>query len=470
MKTMSQGLAVTTHPAAADAGASALAAGGTAVDAAVAAAFALCVVDPANCGLGGYGGFLLYAPPTGAPVRVDFNTWVPGRLDPSLLRVPGAVTDFAGGGASVAPPAVVPGLLAAHDAFGRLPLAELVAPAIRLAADGFIVGFSAAQALRLHWQQTGGGEPEFARIFFPDGEPPAHGSRLVQTDLAATLEAIAASGGEAFRAGAIVEAICLATRADGGFLEPADFAVDRVIIGAGETLTLPTAVVYGASRATSGAGILFPALESIDFGRLGPNREAAYVDEVGGALRAAWADRTRAAKAGLEARHTTHLCTAAVDGGMVALTFTHGPWCGSGVVAAGTGVLLNGGANLFAPGDDGPLATTNMSPVILDVEAGERHALGATGGPRIPSFLTTAIVDVVHYRVSLSAALAAPHLAIRVADGELEVEPALARFARPDVKPLRAGDGFGPALGITRLPGEWAAAVDPRFEHGLARA
>jgi hypothetical protein len=76
----------------------------------------------------------------------------------------------------------------------------------------------------------------------------------------------------------------------------------------------------------------------------------------------------------------------------------------------------------------------------------------------------------VHYGSTLTEAIAAPHLAIRVADGELEVESELARFARPDVKPLQAGDGFGPALGITRLPGEWSAAVDPRFEHGLARA
>ncbi|HEY8647182.1 MAG TPA: gamma-glutamyltransferase, partial [Gaiellaceae bacterium] len=439
-------------------------------DAAVAAAFALCVVDPANCGLGGYGGFLLYAPPTGAPVCVDFNTWAPARLDSASLRVPGAVTDFTEGGASVAPPAVVPGLLAAHDAFGRLPLAELIRPAIRLAADGFTVGFSASLALRQHWKRTGGGVPEFARIFYPDGAPPEHGSRLVQTDLAGTLETIAAAGGDAFRRGAIVDAICETVKADGGFLAPGDFAEDRVTVGPGETLTLESAIVYGASRATSGAGIVFPALAGIDFDRLGPNREDAYVAEVGGALRAAWEQRAGSAKAGLDARHTTHLCTADAAGGMVALTFTHGPWCGSGVVAPGTGVLLNGGANLFAPSDEGSLATTNMSPVILDVTGGERHALGATGGPRIPAFVLTAIVDVVHYGSSLSDALAAPHLAIRVADGELEVEPALARFARPDVKPLQPGDGFGPALGMTRLPDEWAPALDPRFELGLARA
>jgi len=467
---MRAGLVVTANQAAADAGAGALAAGGTAIDAAVAAAFALCVADPANCGVGGYGGFLVYAPPAGAPVLVDFNTWAPARLDPSFLRVPGAVTDFAEGGASVAPPAVVPGLLAAHGAFGRIPLAELIAPAIRLAADGFTVGFSAARALRQHWERTGGGEPEFARIFYPDGGPPEHGSRLVQTDLAGTLQSIAATGVEAFRTGPIVEAMCATAAVDGGFLEPSDFSEDHVVLGPTEMLTLETAVAYGAPRATSGAGLVFPALEAIEFARLGANREAAYIEEVGGALRAAWAIRTGSAEAGLNARHTTHLCTADATGGMVALTFTHGPWCGSGVVAPGTGILLNGGANLFAPTDKGPLAVTNMSPVILDVQGGDRHALGATGGPRIPAFVLTSIVDVAHYGSSLSAAIAAPHLAIRVADGELEVEPELARFAHPEVKQLRAGEGFGPALGITRKPGEWTPAVDPRFEHGCASA
>jgi gamma-glutamyltranspeptidase/glutathione hydrolase len=369
-----------------------------------------------------------------------------------------------------APGAVVPGLLAAHEAFGRVPRAELLEPAIGLAAGGFNVGSSAALALRQHFERTGGGAREFARVFYPDGRPPERGSELVQADLAGTLEAIAAGGVEAFRSGAIADAICAAVRADGGFLEPDDFREDHVTIGPAETLALETAVVYGASLAESGAGIVFPALAAIDFDRLGPNREAEYVDELAGALRDAWGARSGPAEAALHARHTTHLCTADAEGGMVALTFTHGPWCGSGLVADGTGILLNAGANLFAPSDDGPLAATNMCPAIVDLADGRRHALGATGGPRIPAFVLTSLVDLVHYGSSLSEALAAPHLAIRVTDRELEVEPELARFARDDVKPLQAGDGFGAAFGITRDVDGWIPAVDPRFESGVAEA
>src|SRR4051812_18256302 len=99
----SGGLALAAVQEAADAGAKALAAGGTAVDAAVATAFALCVVDPASAGLGGYGGFLVYAPPSGAPVQVDFNTWVPQRLDASFLRIPGDPAALQDGGGAVAP-------------------------------------------------------------------------------------------------------------------------------------------------------------------------------------------------------------------------------------------------------------------------------------------------------------------------------------------------------------------------------
>src|SRR4051794_41735470 len=86
-----RGLLVTAQQIAADVGRDLLAAGGSAVDAIVAAAFALCVVDPSNCGIGGYGGFLVYAPAGDEPFAVEFNTWMPSRLDVSQLRQPGLV-------------------------------------------------------------------------------------------------------------------------------------------------------------------------------------------------------------------------------------------------------------------------------------------------------------------------------------------------------------------------------------------
>lgn len=460
------GLVVAASQLAAAAGAEALAAGGTAVDAAVAAGFALCVVDSANCGVGGYGGFLTYLPPQGEALAIDFNTWVPERLDPAGFRAAGDVSQSLDSGVAVAPPAVVPGLVAAHRRLGRLPLADLVAPAVRLARDGFPVGRDLARALAEQWEKRGSGPPAFAAIFFPDGRPPLEGEPLVQADLARTLEAIAAGGAEPFRSGPIVDAICETARADGGFLEPGDFLRDTVAAGPAPSVRFGSATVAGPPLETSGAGVLFAALERIEPGSLGANRSRAYVDELERALLAAWDRRSAATQLARQSPHTTTLCTADAEGALVALTFTHGPWFGARVVAEGTGVLLNAGANLFASTADGARAVTNMCPVVVRDDGGASFAAGATGGPRIPGLLLTAIVDVVHHGLPLGDALAAPHLSVRALERELEVEPELLEVAGRG-RPLGPRD-YGPACGIAWTGGRLVEAVDPRFGSGVA--
>ena len=461
------GVVVAAHRTAAEAGARALRAGGSAVDAAVACAFALGVVDQANCGLGGYGGFLLHAPPGGAPVCVDFNTWVPERVDVASFRLPGEDSDFADGGPSVAPPMVVPGLLAAHRRFGRLPLADVVEPAVRLAREGFAVGADLERALIEHWQRTGGARPELARIFYPGGGPPPVGTMIVQPELAETLETIASAGAASFLRGPLVDTICAATAADGGFLEPADFLRETVAVREPETSRFESATVHAPPRATSGAGVLLDALSELDPGRLGGNRDRAYIAEVSRALTAAWRKRTAAARAALSAPHTTTLATGDADGGLVALTFTHGSlWFGSGLVAPGTGVVLNAGANLFTTVAGGPLAATNMCPIVLEQDGGARHVLGGTGGPRIPGILLTAVVDVVHYGATLAAAIAASHVSVRAVDGSLEGEPEVLELAGGGL-PIGPGD-FGAAAGVTGTPTGLTPAADSRFDVGVA--
>ena len=472
----SRGLVVAPQQLAADAGAQALTAGGSAVDAAVAAAFALCVVDPANCGVGGYGGFLVYAPAAGPPAAVEFDTWVPRHFDSAGLRIPGH-TDPQGmlrGGRAVAPPAVVPGLVTAHSRFGRRPLSELIAPAVHLARDGFPVDPYLAWTLSNHWQRTGGavGDGELRAIFYPEGRPPELGTPLVQADLAATLETTSRHGADAFRSGEIVAAICDRVNADGGRLDAADLEHDGVVVGEPQSVQFASATVYGPSRETSGSGVVFSALGSLDCGRLGPNRGEAYVRELAQALAGAWSERVAAARSAQASPHTTHLCAAGADGDLVSLTFTHGPWFGSGIVPPGTGIVLNGGANLFAPSASGPVAVTNMAPLVVDDTLRDiRHAVGGTGGPRIPGMLLSAVVDVVHYGTTLSEAIAAPHVSVRASDGRPEVERGLLELFAPDeeVVTIQPGD-FGPGFGITHGPGGYVGAVDDRFESGLARA
>lgn len=466
-----RGLLVTTQQIAADAGRDLLVAGGSAVDAIVAAAFALCVVDPSNCGVGGYGGFLVYAPDGDEPLAVEFNTWMPSRLDPLHLRQPGGVGPMVRGGLGVAPPAVVPGLLEAHARFGRRPRAEVLEPAIRLARDGFPVGPYLAWALEQHLAHGGAGrDGDFDALFYPGGVPLAGGSTLIQSDLAGTLETIRDVGAEAVRSGAIAAAICESAIASGGVLTPDDLAQDHVSVGPTAAATFAGATVYGPSPAVSGAGILLPALDEIDPAMLGANRGQEYVAAIADSLRRAWT--TRISKCGAPASHphTTHLCAAGPDRDLATLTFTHGPWFGSDLIAAGTGIVLNGGANILAPSACGARAVTNMAPIVLDTGDGGRHALGAAGGPRIPALLLSAIVDVVCYGASLEQAVALPHVSVRAADGTLEVEAEL-RLADGTAEAVILGErDFGPICGITRLADGYLAAVDRRFESGLAVA
>jgi gamma-glutamyltranspeptidase/glutathione hydrolase len=463
---ISEGLVVAASQAAADAGAQALAAGGNAIDAAVAAGFALCVVDSANCGLGGYGGFLTYLPPEGDAVEVDFNTWAPERLDPAGFRRPGDISQSLTGGAAVAPPVTVPGLLTALERLGRLAPADVVAGAIGLARDGFPVGRELARALAEHWQKRDGGRPSLAAVYYPAGRPPEEGEQLVQPELARTLELVARDGAAAFRSGPLVDAICATARADGGFLEPDDFLRDTVAVGPAETVTFESAAISGPPRVTSGTGVLFSALAALEPSALGANRSRAYIDEIARALLAAWDVRSEATNLALQSRNTTNLCAADSDGGIVTLTFTHGPWFGSGLVAEGTGMVLNAGANLFAPTADGPRAVTNMAPLVVRRDDGTRHAVGGTGGPRIPALLLTAVVDVVHHGLSLADALAAPHVSVRALERALEVEPELLETAGRGL-PMGIRD-YGPTAGLTRTAGGCVAAVDPRFTTGVA--
>jgi gamma-glutamyltranspeptidase / glutathione hydrolase len=459
------GAVVTPQLLAADAGAELLAAGGSAVDAAIAAAFALCVVDPSNCGIGGYGGFLVYAPADGEPALVDFNTWVQAGFESAQLRAPGAIGSMVRGGASVAPPAVVAGLIGAHERFGRCARTEVLAPAIRLARHGFPIGPYLAWALSEHLADIDSiDDAEFGATFYPGGRPRAAGELLVQRELAATLEAIVDRGADALRTGRIAEAICEAVVADGGVLALADLADEHVVIGAPTTMNFAGSTLHGPPLEGSGTGVMFPALAAIDPARLGTNRGAAYVSELANALRSAWRARRGASADATSLPHTTHLCAAAPDGGLVALTFTHGPWFGSDLMAPGTGIVLNGGANLFAPSSNGGRAVTNMAPLILDGADGVRHAVGATGGPRIPAMLVSTVVDIVCYDATLDEAIAAPRLAVQAEHGRIEVEAGLEVEGAVTIGP---GD-FGPSYGITRAEDRYLVGLDARFEGGIA--
>ncbi len=211
------GVVAAAHPAAATAGFAMLQAGGNAVDAAVAAAFAIGVVEPMMSGVGGGGSMTMWLAEEGAGWHVEFYPSSPATPDYTL---DGIDEDTAIRDSLVAPerwvavPGAVAGLLAAHERYGRLPLSAVLAPAVRLARDGFLVHTLLAsvileEAEKLHY------DARAAATFFPQGRPLQAGDRLRQPALAETLEHIAQAGRVGYYEGAVAKEVVETLRRGG---------------------------------------------------------------------------------------------------------------------------------------------------------------------------------------------------------------------------------------------------------------
>lgn len=443
-----------------------LEAGGNAVDAAVAVAAALGVVDPANCGVGGFGGFavVLRGDDEGAS-QVGFNAVVP-RAFPSD-------TELTRPGMRVSPPAVVPGLCALQARFGRLPAAAPWAPAVRLAREGFAVGADLAASLRSARQRHTGLDDAFRAVFFRDGEPVVEGEVLRQPDLASTLERIAHQGAEAIGSGPIADALCKTVREAGGCIVPDDLASIPVKTQAAAEQRYGDARIWAPDPEECGSSILFGALRALDGQALGEARSERYVDAIAAALVHAWGARNMRYLARRPApQQTTHLCTGDAEGTLVSITFTHGPmWFGSGMVVPGTGMLLNTGASIFARrATDGALvAQPHLTPIVMR-RGQDSFALGTPGGTRIPAIVLQAVVDLVHYGVPPEDVLAGARISTD-AQGTLEAEAAVVRLlpARR-FREIRTPEYYGPASGLARSGDDWVAMLDPRFEGACAYA
>lgn len=463
-----KGAITTAHAAATEAGAQVLHEGGSAGDAAIATAAALCVCDPANCGIGGYGGFMVVHRGRDAPEAqvVDFNTTVPAAFNAASLASAGRTGRFVHGAASVSLPAVLPGLAAAHQTFGRLPLADLLRPAIRLARHGIEVTSDLERSLAWAMRSHGGLSDGFRKTFAPKDEPLTAGQRLVQPKLGESLEYIAARGVGVLREGPLVDDMCTAVAKAGGSLAPGEFAAGAVRIAAAEQSRFGDVAIHGAPAVGSGYGILSRALARLAEQQRPENRQAGYIEALGAALRTAWREHNdRYALLIGEGRHTNHFCASDRDGMLVSCTFTHGPlWFGSGLLAPETGILLNCGVNLFARrrSDGVILPLTNLTPIILSEADGTRHAVGSPGGIRIPAIVLQAVLDLAWYGLPLAQALAQPRVSVDF-DGNVEVEPALAGVV-PGAREIRTRDYYGPASALS-LPasGEPLIARDPRF-------
>jgi len=236
-----RGMVVAEHPLGAEVGARILARGGNAVDAAVATAFAMPVVEPFMSTLAGGGSFLIHLARRGETHAVDANVEAPAACYETCYALAEGVAEDLfpwrrvvddaniAGPRSVAVPGSVAGLCLALERFGSMDLADVLAPAIRLAEEGFVPDWYVGLTMALYTQELSA-FPETARTYLRDGRhiyrPPAvrDGDVLRQPDLAASLRLIARDGAKAFYQGALAQAMAETVQAGGGFLSREDLA------------------------------------------------------------------------------------------------------------------------------------------------------------------------------------------------------------------------------------------------------
>ncbi len=511
-------------------GAEVLAQGGTAADAVVAVAFALAVTNPQAGSLGG-GGFLLFRDEQGRPTALDFREIAPAGLtfdrflDEEGKPVPGVSLET---GLAVGVPGLVAGLAEIHERWGVLSWKRLIDPAIELARDGFPVYpdlvkayASAEKRLRLDERATA--------IFLPGGSVPQRGWVLKQPELAATLERIAKRGPEGFYRGPVAEALVATVQARGGVLELTDLAGYEVVEREPVHGTYRGYRVVSFPPPSSGGVILLQMLAMLDrfemhdgYGAsdtihlMAEIQRRAFADRskwlgdpkffdvpLDGLLnpeyvasRAATIDRTRVTpssevlpgKPVPEGSDTVHFSVTDDQGRAASLTTTLNTSFGSGIVAAGAGVVLNNEMDDFslAPGVPnvyglvGGVANavepfkrplSSMTPTIVEFpEPGKRPflVLGSPGGPRIITAVFQVLVNVIDHEMPLQSAVNAPRVHHQwIPDLISYEERALPADVRRALKALghtlatRERIGNVNAIGVDEN-GHWLGAADPR--------
>lgn len=500
--TGSRGMVVTNHPRASAAGAEMLLAGGNAFDAAVAALFALTVVEPMMVGPLG-GGVIHFRLADGTHAIIDGLSTAPAAATQDMFQPlgPGLLPNDretegrrnALGGAAVA----VPGALAAwamlHAGRGKLPFAEVIEPAINLAARGFRVTPYLSDCIT-DCKADLGHDALMSDMFLPGGSPLKAGEVLRQPDLAATLTNIASNGPRTLYGGETGARLVASLAERGGILTMADLETYRPLIRAPITGSYRGYRIIGPPPPAS-AGIhiaqMLNILEGFDVSAMGyGSAEAAHL--LAETLKIAFADRTatadpafvdvpvshitsrdyaaqrraeidmanarnRAAEPPVqrESADTTHLTVADADGNVVAATQTINGLFGACVMIPGTGLIANnymfnfdphpGRAQSIAPGKR---CFTSMAPMMVTRDEGIRFALGLPGGLRIFPSAFQAIVNLIDHGMSLQQAVEAPRLWTE--GGKLELEPgypddtadALAAMGHDIIRNPRIGGGM----------------------------
>jgi len=490
-----RGVVAAGHPLTAEAGADVLRAGGNAVDAALASMFTSFVAEPMLTGLGA-GGYMLVAPPGGDPVVLDFFVEAPGRgLAPGAPHAPlravsvdfgDAVQVFNIGASAAGPYGTLSGAWTAAERFARLPMAELIAPAVAAARAGIVVNAQQAYLFEILAPITAA-TAEAHALYMPAGRSPRIGEVHRDPALADTLERLAGEGPAPFYTGDVAAAVCTWVSERGGLLTRADLAAYATVARPPVRVAYRGQAVLTNPPPSAGGILLAYALALLEQGPVRPP-VTAIVD----AMEAAQAERTQEFLAGLpepgflerfsasRLGATTHISAVDADGWACAVTCTNGE--GSGEVVPGTGIHLN---NMMGEQDLSPFGfhahppgrrlPSMMAPTMVLGEGGPRLVIGSAGSNRIRSAILQVVIGVLDHGLDVQAAIDAPR--VHFEDGVVYAEPgididALESARRSVVRFAARNLFFGGAQGVLRDPadGGLTGGCDPRRGGAVAVA
>jgi gamma-glutamyltranspeptidase/glutathione hydrolase len=525
-----RGLVVAQEKIAARIGADFLKRGGNAIDAAVATGFAMAVTYPRAGNIGGGGFMLLHLADRNEDIGIDYRETAPAATTPTTFLGPDGKPDPAKSRDSalgIGVPGTVAGLALALERYGsgKFTLAELIKPAIELAREGFVLGDDIADTLP-QWHRRLAIWPASAKIFSrPDGTSLREGDRLVQTDLAATLLAIAEQGPRGFYEGSVANSLVKAINDARGVVtlddlrsySPACRTPIRGSYRGYEIVSMPLP--------SSGGVVLLESLNILEGFPMADMKQssASSLHLLIEAMKRAYADRARylgdpafvnapiarlaakdyAAQQRLtidpgratpssealgstlprEGSNTTHFSVVDGFGNAVSNTYTLNFSYGVGLVAEGTGVLLNNELDDFtaAPGASnayglvgfeanlpgpGKRPLSSMSPTIVLKDGKPILVTGSPGGSRIISTVLQVIVNVLDYKMDVAAAVAAPRLHHQWWPDEVRIERGFTdeTLAELRTKGHRIVEPMGQtsANSILVTPGGVLGAPDPR--------
>ncbi|MGN6392110.1 MAG: gamma-glutamyltransferase [Gemmatimonadales bacterium] len=506
-----------------------LRAGGNAVDAAAAVGFALAVVHPEAGNLGG-GGFMVIRLKDGTVHTLDFRETAPARATRDMyLDEHGEPTERSvTGHLSAGIPGSVAGLTEAQRRLGRLPLARVLEPAIRLAREGFVVDSYRSQSIADDSARLAP-FPASAASFLPGGAPPRPGSVLRQPDLAVTLEAIRDRGADGFYRGRVADLIVAEMARGGGLISAEDLAGYRPVWRDPITIHYRGYTIYSMPPASSGGITMGEILNIMEGYRpLPPFGSPELIHLEAEAMRRAFTDRntwlgdpafvhnptdrllskgyaetlrheigerasptpvfTPAARTGAS---TTHYSVVDADGNAVSCTTTLNNSYGSAVTVTGAGFLLNdemddfatapgkpnmyglvqGEANAIAPGKR---MLSAMTPsVVLDPDGKLMMVVGTPGGPRIITMVYHVISNVIDHHMPLPEAVDAPRMHHQGLPDSLQIErdgfpPTTLDSLRARGHAIENRGYWGDIEAIQRTATGWEGVSDPRRGGGAA--